>query len=101
MKVTLTPEEVEQRLARMTKAQRKLAAGHLKTETKVFAWRVKPPQSAPKQKPEPEVFGTAVGVGEDWSHLNKRRQRAREESIRRDVKWLRELDAVKQTEISQ
>jgi hypothetical protein len=43
-----------------------------------------------KEKDE-EVFGAEVGVGEDWSHLNKRRRRAREEKVSRDVKWIRKL----------
>ncbi len=34
------------------------------------------------------VSGTGVGVGEDWSHLNRRRRRAREEKVGRDVKWM-------------
>ena len=43
--------------------------------------------------PRPKaVYGTEVGVGEDFSHLNKRRQRSREASIQRDVEWAREVD---------
>ncbi|KAF9459730.1 hypothetical protein BDZ94DRAFT_1267532 [Collybia nuda] len=39
----------------------------------------------PVPKMPPKVFGTEVGVEEDWSHLNKRRQRARTGKVARDV----------------
>ncbi|KAG0700085.1 hypothetical protein DFH29DRAFT_651295 [Suillus ampliporus] len=48
-----------------------------------------------------EVLGLArlsagdVDVGQDWSHLNKRRQRAREETVERDLKWMWTLQAAK------
>ncbi|KAG5642602.1 hypothetical protein DXG03_002500 [Asterophora parasitica] len=46
-----------------------------------FAQRPKPPiPEAPK-----EVFGVDLGVGEDLSHLSKRRERSRRAKIRRDV----------------
>jgi hypothetical protein len=35
------------------------------------------------------AFGAEVGVGEDWDHLNRRRRRAREEKVERDVRWMR------------
>ena len=44
-----------------------------------------------KKVGEEEAFGAEVGVGEDWSHLNKRRQRAREEKVARDVKWMKKV----------
>jgi len=54
----------------------------------VWAWKTvdksripRPPAPKPKRK----VFGVEVGVGEDWSHLNKRRRRARAGKVRRDV----------------
>lgn len=95
--VILSPEEIQQRLQRMTKAQRKSASQ--KSEQSVFAWRLKAPQNPPKPKPisKPEVFGKEVGVGEDWSHLNKRRQRSRSESVLRDVAWVKELNAARST----
>jgi hypothetical protein len=40
-------------------------------------------------------FGAEVGVGEDWGHLNKRRRRAREEKVQRDVKWMRKVQRVR------
>jgi hypothetical protein len=44
-----------------------------------------------------EVFGAEVGVGEDWSHLNKRRRRAREEKVARDVQWIEKLQRARAT----
>jgi hypothetical protein len=37
------------------------------------------------------VFGTEVGVGMDWGHLNKRRLRARREKVSRAVAFLKEV----------
>ncbi|KAF8229753.1 hypothetical protein L208DRAFT_1187826, partial [Tricholoma matsutake] len=42
-----------------------------------------PRPSAPK--PQRKIFGVEVGVGADWSHLNKRRERARFGKVRGDV----------------
>lgn len=44
-----------------------------------------------KIKPKKPAFGVEVGVGEDWSHLNKRRQRARMGKVARDVQKMVEL----------
>lgn len=58
----------------------------------VWVWKtvdkskIPPP---PVPKPPPKVFGTEVGVGEDWSHLSKRRQRARIGKVRRDVRAMK------------
>ncbi len=47
-----------------------------------------------KQEAAPrEPFGAAVGVGEDWSHLNGRRQDSRQEKIKRDLGIMREVRA--------
>ncbi|KAG1744149.1 uncharacterized protein EDB91DRAFT_1080941 [Suillus paluster] len=43
----------------------------------------------------PRLTAADVGVGEDWSHLNKRRQRARKEKVERDLKWMWTLQAAK------
>ncbi|KAL1730428.1 hypothetical protein EV714DRAFT_250172 [Schizophyllum commune] len=61
----------------------------------VYAWRWlqelprdPPPAPAPKREP----YGWQVGVGEDRSHLNKRRQRARGPKIRAAVmQWKTEV----------
>ncbi|KAG0707224.1 hypothetical protein DFH29DRAFT_771276, partial [Suillus ampliporus] len=71
-----------------------------------WLWRTATPPPPPKPKPSPslsksELLGlprlTAadVGVGEDWSHLNKRRQRARKEKVEHDLKWMWMLQAAK------
>ncbi|GJE86702.1 hypothetical protein PsYK624_027830 [Phanerochaete sordida] len=96
---TMTPEEVEQRLNALSKAQRRTA--HIQTSKAIWVWRPKAPQPVPKPKAAVEVFGKDVGVGEDWGHLNRRRRRAREASVERDVQWLRELEKVKQEALAQ
>ena len=59
------------------------------THRSVWRWEI-PVRKVPAEKKE--IFGKEVGVGEDWSHLNKRRQRKREEKVERDVAWLKELE---------
>lgn len=88
----LSDEEIQHRLAAMSKSARKAKGDSLPTTTDVWLWRMKRrPLPPPEPKEEKPVSGTEVGVGEDWSHLNKRRQRAREEKVARDVTWLRDL----------
>jgi hypothetical protein len=80
----------------MTKVTRKAKGNALSTTMDVWLWRMRENnQVVPKPKEEPKVFGEEVGVGEDWSHLNKRRQRAREKKVARDVAWLREMEALR------
>lgn len=89
---TLSDEEIQRRLATMSKSARKAKSNLSSTTIDTWLWRLKArprPPSQPKEK-EP-VFGVEVGVGEDRSHLNKRRQRAREEKVARDVTWLKDL----------
>ena len=89
---TLSDEEIQHRLATMSKSARKAKGDSLPTKTDVWLWRARErPPPPPEPKKEKPVFGAEVGVGEDWSHLNKRRQRAREEKVARDVTWLRDL----------
>ena len=97
--VTFTKEEMEARLQNLDKAARRTANVH--STQAVFAWKPKAPVPKPKPKPVPEVFGKEVGVGEDWSHLNRRRRRAREASVARDVAWLRELEQVRKDALSE
>ncbi|KAL4253677.1 hypothetical protein ABKN59_003751 [Abortiporus biennis] len=86
---TLSEEEVQQRLQTMTKAARKTA--HLPTTVDEWRWQLKTPPAVKVTPPPEPVFGTEVGVGEDWTHLNRRRRRAREEKISRNVAWMNEL----------
>ncbi|KAM6492334.1 hypothetical protein JOM56_012058 [Amanita muscaria] len=60
----------------------------------LFAWIPVDPDTVPKPKiPEPpiELVGSAVGVGEDWSHLNTRRKRARVEKVAKDYEKMKEV----------
>ena len=97
--------EVEQKLQAMTKSARKQQAELLSAPVNTWLWRAKL-QPAPKpvtksvQSPEekakellgpPRFTSAAVGLGEDWSHLNKRRQRARKAKVQRDVVWMWKL----------
>lgn len=62
---------------------------------KAWVWKIAEP-SVVKQKTREvpqQPLGAAVGVGEDWSHLNKRRQGSREEKVRRDLGIMRQLRA--------
>ncbi|KAI6106581.1 hypothetical protein EDD16DRAFT_1623180 [Pisolithus croceorrhizus] len=87
---------------------------HTKIESKqsrttdVWLWRVKDrKQSAQSQQATTrntaetlppgiaDLPPAAVGVGEDWSHLNKRRQRAREKKVERDLKRMMTLQDAK------
>lgn len=44
---------------------------------------------------EEDPFGREVGAGEDWSHLNKRRQAMREKKVANDVRWMQQLERAK------
>ena len=46
-------------------------------------------------KPPRKIFGIEVGVGADWSHLNKRRRRARFGKVRRDVSAMKMAQLVR------
>lgn len=89
---SLSGEEIQHRLATMSRSARKAKGDSLPATTSVWLWKLRtPPPPPPEQKKEKPVFGAEVGVGEDWSHLNKRRQHAREEKVARDVTWLKDL----------
>lgn len=93
---TLSDDDIQHRLATMSKSARKAKGNSLPTTTDVWLWKMKQrPSPPPEPKVAKPVFGAEVGVGEDWSHLNKRRQRAREEKVARDVTWLRDLVTIR------
>lgn len=93
---TLSDEEIKHRLATMSKSARKAKGTSWPTTGDVWLWRLRErPPPPPEPKKAKTVFGTEVGVGEDWSHLNKRRQRAREEKVARDVTWLKDLGKIR------
>ncbi|KAA1476572.1 hypothetical protein DENSPDRAFT_843558 [Dentipellis sp. KUC8613] len=98
---SLSQREIEQRLASMTKAQR-AQAGDISQTINVFLWKPKVSGPRPVQKVKPqEPFLEEAGVNEDWSHLNRRRQRAREASVNRDLKWMKKVHRAKQEGIAQ
>jgi len=102
IKRVLSPVEVEQRRATMSKAQLKKTSSSvaaLSQPVSTWMW-----QLVDKKRTEKDVggneegaaaFGAEVGVGEDWGHLNRRRRRAREEKVERDVKWMRKVQGVR------
>lgn len=65
----------------------------------IWVWKAVDPRTLkpPKARNEKIDYGTDVGVGEDLDHLSKRRQRARLEKIRSDVRLLKEMDAERQS----
>lgn len=88
-------------MATMTKAQvKKTSVAALAHPVSTWMWQLvdKSKESSldrTKKDEDKEVFGAVVGVGEDWSYLNKRRRRAREEKVARDVKWLEKLQTAR------
>jgi len=95
IKRVLSPEEIEQRKATMTKAQlKKTSDAALSQPVSTWVWQLldKPAKaSSLTEEKDEEVLGAEVGVGEDWGHLNKRRRRAREEKVKKDVKWMNKV----------
>jgi hypothetical protein len=105
-KRTLSQAEIDHRLQTVTKAARKEQAVLLAAPRNTWLWRMTTPSPLPKPLPAstlsksellglPRLTAADVGVGEDWSHLNKRRQRARKEKVERDLKWMWILQAAK------
>jgi hypothetical protein len=105
-KRTLSQAEIEHRLQTVTKAARKEQAVLLAAPRNTWLWRTSTPPPPPKPSPSstlsksellglPRLTAADVGVGEDWSHLNKRRQRARKGKVERDLKWMWTLQAAK------
>ncbi|KAI0278326.1 hypothetical protein BC826DRAFT_866315, partial [Russula brevipes] len=93
IKRVLSPAEIEQRMATMSKAQlKKTSVEALSQPVSTWLWQLVDKSKAPPRRAEEEeskgVFGAEVGVGDDWSHLNKRRRRAREEDVTRDARWM-------------
>lgn len=95
----LTQEEIDLRLKSMTKAARRSA--EVATTANAWVWQQRIPTVAVEPKPPTERFGVEVGVGEDWSHLNKRRRRAREASVARDVAWVKRLERARNEGITE
>ncbi|KAG8216545.1 hypothetical protein J3R82DRAFT_6692 [Butyriboletus roseoflavus] len=75
-----------------------------------WLWRPKqaPPASPTKRKVmtstlpgSTELTPAAVGVGEDWSHLNNRRQRARKMKVERDLQRMLEVQKMQRKAVLQ
>ena len=71
----------------------------VRTQAAFTAWLWRPKQAPPVSTPKPaaaipdaaQLTPAAVGVGEDWSHLNKRRQRARKLKVAMDLRRMLEV----------
>ncbi|KAG1733826.1 hypothetical protein EDB19DRAFT_1999974 [Suillus lakei] len=98
--------EIDHRLQTVAKAVRKEQAVSVAAPRNTWLWRMTASPPPPKPLPAstfskseslglPRFTAADVGVGEDWSHLNKRRQRARKEKVERDLKWMWMLQAAK------
>lgn len=89
--------------------KRKKADAHVTTAAApapvtVWVWQPVDKSTLPKPKgPSPikKIFGEDVGVGEDWSHLNKRRRRARAEKVWRDVATMKVVSAERKAKAKQ
>lgn len=96
VKPTLIGNEKVQQLAKLSKSQRQSQSVKVALHG-YFGWVPSEPQPIPEPTIPKEPLGAAVGVGEDWSHLNKRRQHSRVKKVQRDVEWVKELDAARQS----
>jgi hypothetical protein len=87
----------------MSKAQlKKTSVEALSQPVSAWLWQLVDKSKEPPRRAEEEesegVFGAEVGVGEDWSHLNKRRRRAREEQVTRDARWMRTVERARSSD---
>ncbi|KAF8267170.1 hypothetical protein EI94DRAFT_1582411 [Lactarius quietus] len=101
IKRVLTPAEVEHRMSTMSKAQlKKTSAEALSQPVSTWMWQPVDKSILPRREPKDEgvkvAFGAEVGVGGDWSHLNRRRRRVREEKVARDVRWMRKVQKARE-----
>lgn len=97
IKRVLSPTEVEHRMSTMSKAQlKKTSVEALSQPVSTWMWQSVNKSANPVRVSKDEdakvAFGAEVGVGEDWSHLNRRRRRVREEKVAQDVKWMRKVE---------
>jgi hypothetical protein len=106
IKRVLSPAEIEQRKASMSKAQlKKTSVAALSQPVSMWMWQLVD-KSQQRQHGPAKVegwrrpFGSEVGAGEEWGHLNRRRRRARVEKVGRDVKWMRELQKARDADES-
>ncbi|KAF9226415.1 hypothetical protein BS17DRAFT_697730 [Gyrodon lividus] len=105
MQKTLDAKEIERRLENVPRMEQKAVYKKLSRPFNMWLWRPNQEAPAPPARSTKaagqalagvvELSPAAVGVGEDWSHLNKRRQRARKMKVERDLKRMLDLQKVK------
>lgn len=115
----LTEDEIERRLSSqpLSKAARKVKTAEL-ADKKIEEWvwlpvtrarraqleqannvaREKARQEEERKARKP--FGWEVGVGTDYAHLSKRRQRSRQEKVKRNLGWMKELAQVRKESLA-
>ena len=102
IKRVLSPAEIEQRKATMSKAQlKKTSVATLSQPLSTWMWQLVDNKSSKwsslkggADDKSKAAFGTEVGVGEDWGHLN-RRGGVVGRKVERDVRWMRKLQSVR------
>jgi hypothetical protein len=100
IKRVLSPAQTEQRMSTMSKRHAKKTSVALSQPVSTWMWELvdKSKRSSiedTKKDEDEKVFGAEVGVGVDWSHLNKRRRHARGGKVERDVNWVKKLDGAR------
>ncbi len=90
-------------MSAMSKAQlKKTSAEALSQPVSTWTWQLVGKSTKPVRLSKDEgakvAFGVEVGVGADWSHLNRRRRRARGEKVARDVSWMRKVQSARASE---
>lgn len=101
---TITADELSDRLSRMNVTNKTSRKAKRRKEATIVAkpeghsvhswlWRIKEVQALqPPVEPEVPPLVEAIGMNNDISHLNKRRQQSRQESLPRDLKWAAKLE---------
>ncbi|KAG1884458.1 hypothetical protein F4604DRAFT_1919666 [Suillus subluteus] len=90
-KRTLSQAAIDHRLQTVTKVARKEQAALLAAPRNPWLWRM----TTPPPPPKPCLPLLSRSVGEDWSYLNRRGQRARKEQVERGLTWMWTLQAAK------
>ncbi|KAI0000692.1 hypothetical protein BJV74DRAFT_882760 [Russula compacta] len=102
----LSPAEIEQRRATMSKAQlKKTSAAAVSQPVSTWMWQlVDKSKVSPVLKEAKDEGGGEKELGgveeEDWSHLNKRRRRGREAKVAREVKWIKRVQMARSASAS-
>jgi hypothetical protein len=102
IKRVLSPAEIEQRKATMSKKQaKKTSDAALSQPVSTWMWQLVDKWNKSSLEGTKKDGDKKVKVGEDWGHhwghLNKRRRRAREEKVAGDVKWIEKVQSARAT----